>query len=248
MTVRAEPVGTPDPAVEIVQDDAGESFRDRRRSRVAEGRRRRELLSAAAPAADPQFLNAVAVADRFWGPDEQWRKAVLVGPQASEPELDVPAKAPDPAGEATSTGRSPMSAARLRARWRVRRPRENPAPAVDRSNAVEGDEPPFTVPLPGRASRTVGRGRSWVTRLALIVAPLVLIGGVAYSCGVSTGSARLVQSSTISADDAAALPPEQLSRRSGGGFRCLLPVVVLDAPGRGGHHWRPRTGWRRWPG
>ena len=43
-----------------------------------------------------------------------------------------------------------------------------------------------------------------MTRLALIVAPVVLIGGVAYSCGVSTGSARLIQSSTISADDAAA--------------------------------------------
>jgi hypothetical protein len=52
--------------------------------------------------------------------------------------------------------------------------------------------------------RVVGRTRSWVTRLVLIGAPLVLIGGVAYSCGVSAGSARLVQSSAISADDASA--------------------------------------------
>ena len=52
--------------------------------------------------------------------------------------------------------------------------------------------------------RVVGRTRSWITRLALIGAPLVLIGGVAYSCGVSTGSARLVQPATITADDATA--------------------------------------------
>lgn len=200
MTVRAEPAGTPDPAVE---EGAGESFRNRRRSRVNEGRRRRELLSAAAPAADPQFLNAVAVADRFWGPDEQWRRAVLVGHQASDTEFDAPTKAPDPAGEAMSTGQSSVSA-RMPARWRVRRSREEPASAIDRLTAVDGVESPFAVPLPGRPSRMVGRGRSWVTRLALVAAPVVLIGGVAYSCGVSTGSARLIQSSTISADDAAA--------------------------------------------
>jgi hypothetical protein len=62
----------------------------------------------------------------------------------------------------------------------------------------------FNIPLPGRPLRAVGRTRSSITRLALIGAPLVLMGGVAYSCGVSTGSARLVQSSTIGADDASA--------------------------------------------
>ena len=60
------------------------------------------------------------------------------------------------------------------------------------------------MPLPGRSPRRVGRARSWITRLTLIGAPLVLVGGLAYSCGVSAGSARLVQSSAISADDAAA--------------------------------------------
>ncbi|HEY5880982.1 MAG TPA: conjugal transfer protein [Nakamurella sp.] len=50
----------------------------------------------------------------------------------------------------------------------------------------------------------VGRPRSWVTRLLLIAGPLLLAGGVAYSCGVSTGSSRLVQQASISSQDAAA--------------------------------------------
>ena len=53
-----------------------DTFRDRRRTRLSEGRRRRELLSTADPSADPQFINAIAAADRFWGPDEKWRDAL----------------------------------------------------------------------------------------------------------------------------------------------------------------------------
>ena len=63
-------------SAETVVEVATESFRDRRMDRLAEGRRRRELLSAAAPSADPQFLNAIAAADRFWGRDELWRDAL----------------------------------------------------------------------------------------------------------------------------------------------------------------------------
>ena len=114
---------------------------------------------------------------------------------------------------------------------RVRHPRASRQPAADR---IVDEE--FNIPLPGKPLRAVGRARSWITRLALIGAPLVLIGGVAYSCGVSTGSARLVQPSTISADDASAFHLNSFPGGSGGGFRCLLPVVVLDAPGRRGHH------------
>ena len=54
----------------------GTSFRDRRRSRLAESHRRHEILSAAAPSGDPQFINAIAAADRFWGANEQWREAL----------------------------------------------------------------------------------------------------------------------------------------------------------------------------
>ena len=81
MTVRADPAVPTKTQVmassaETVVGVATESFRDRRMDRLAEGRRRRELLSAAAPSADPQFLNAIAAADRFWGRDELWRDAL----------------------------------------------------------------------------------------------------------------------------------------------------------------------------
>ena len=91
MTVRADPVVPTRTQVmgssaETVVEVATESFRDRRMDRLAEGRRRRELLSAAAPSADPQFLNAIAAADRFWGRDELWRDALQsqhAGPTAA---------------------------------------------------------------------------------------------------------------------------------------------------------------------
>src|SRR6478752_8961901 len=80
VAVRANPVApacTPPPAAGVVGVDAtAETFRDRRRSRLSEGRRRRELLSTADPSADPQFINAIAAADQFWGPDEKWRDAL----------------------------------------------------------------------------------------------------------------------------------------------------------------------------
>ena len=66
--------------------------------------------------------------------------------------------------------------------------------------------------------------------------------GVANSCGVSTGSARPVEPTTISADDAGAFHLSnfpRIARRTSASPTCrclLLPVVVLDAPGRGGHH------------
>ena len=77
--------------------------------------------------------------------------------------------------------------------------------AVDTSREVGAQaEEAFEVPLPGKPRRAVGRTRSWITRLTLVGAPLVLIGGLAYSFGVSTGSARLMQPSSISAEDASA--------------------------------------------
>src|SRR6478735_2064357 len=80
VAVRANPgapASTPPPAAGVVGDDAtADTFRDRRRTRLSQGRRRRELLSTADPSADPQFINAIATADRFWGPDEKWRDAL----------------------------------------------------------------------------------------------------------------------------------------------------------------------------
>jgi hypothetical protein len=206
VAVRADPVapaGTPPPAADVVGDDAtADTFRDRRRTRLSEGRRRRELLSTADPSADPQFINAIATADRFWGPDEKWRDALQsqrfdsasVEPTIGSVEAaEVAAVEPAPV---TIVGRVGSLGGVLA---RVCHPRASRQSTADR---IVDEE--FNIPLPGRPLRAVGRARSWVTRLALIGAPLVLIGGVAYSCGVSTGSARLVQSSTIGADDASA--------------------------------------------
>jgi hypothetical protein len=114
----------------------------------------------------------------------------------------------DPAADAVPFNPTPVTDGRPRgvlgvAVSLVRRLRRVEVEAEPESIVVD-DEPPFTVSLPGRSFRRIGRTRSWATRLALVAAPLVLIGGVAYSCGVSTGSARLVQSSAISAEDASA--------------------------------------------
>ena len=125
-------------------------------------------------------------------------------PAPTEPEHETP-----PA-DAPAEPRAP----RTRKRWWWRtgiRPMVRRRRAADRGvHPQPGDHAgqaqlteAFDVPLPGKR-RPVGRTRSWVTRLTLIGAPLVLIGGVAYSCGVSTGSARLVEPATISADDASA--------------------------------------------
>ena len=209
MTARAGPVAPTSTSASAIDlaDDTAESFRDRRRGRLAETRRRRELLSAAAPSADPQFLNAIVAADRFWGPEEQWRQAVhphrsTVQPPTliTNPEIT---ERPHPGSVAMASNRP--HGAWWAALGRVRRTRG----AIPESATAQGEsyvdvQSAFAVPLPGERLRSVGRARSWVTRLTLVAAPLVLIGGLAYSCGVSTGSARLVQVSTISADEAAA--------------------------------------------
>src|SRR5664279_4302273 len=212
MAVRADavaPASTPTPATGLVGDDGGDTFRDRRRSRLAEGRRRRELLSAADPSVDPQFIDAIAAADRFWGPDEQWRDALRSQRSAASTASAEPSAGTVDAAEVSPAHPALVTIARLRgslraALARVRGShRVTPQPVAAHSGAVD-EEPPFDVPLPGQELRAVGRTRSWITRLALIGAPLVLIGGVAYSCGVSSGSARLVEPATISAADASA--------------------------------------------
>lgn len=207
MAVRADPVAPPrtaTPGAGAVGDDAdaADTFRDRRRSRLSEGRRRRELLSNADPSADPQFINAIAAADRFWGAEEKWRDALQSQRSGSTTSAEPTTQTVD-AVEITTGDPAPVTTAHrswLR-RARVRHPRRTASQPSIAARVVDDE---FDIPLPGKPLRVVGRTRSWVTRLALIGAPLVLIGGVAYSCGVSTGSARLVQSSTISADDASA--------------------------------------------
>lgn len=94
-------------------------------------------------------------------------------------------------------GRRPLSSL-----WPARR-RGKPCAAAPTVNTLPPvPETLATIPPPGRP-RSAGRARSWTTRLALIVGPILMVGGLAYSCGVSTGSSRLVQQSAISSQDAA---------------------------------------------
>lgn len=190
-------------SAETVVEVAIESFRDRRQDLLAEGRRRREMLLTAAPSADPQFLNAIAAADRFWGRDELWRGA-LQSQHAGTTAVAEPTTEPVGAADEGIVDPTPATIARDKRPLRgvlawvcSSRRRSSAEPAAD--HAVDDE---FDIPLPGKPARVVGRTKSWVIRLALIGAPLVLVGGAAYSCGVSTGSTRLVQWSTITADDA----------------------------------------------
>ena len=161
------------------------------------------LLTAANPSADPQFLNAIAAADRFWGRDELWRDAL----QSQRADTTLASHSIDAAVDATAestveAGVEAQTAQKSLRRKLLTRPRLSRRRTLEEPAAQHAVDDEFDVPLPGKPSRVVGRTRSWITRLALIGAPLVLVGGVAYSCGVSTGSTRLVQSSAISADDA----------------------------------------------
>ena len=221
-----------------VVEVAAESFRDRRMDRLAEGRRRRELLSAAAPSADPQFLNAIAAADRFWGRDELWRDALQSQHAGTAAAAEPTTEAVDAADRRrpsirSTASRSPVVKRPLRGvlAW-VRLPRRR------RVCGASGG------PRRGRrvrrsvAGKTVARGG----QDQVLGHPAGVDRGTA---GAGRGSGLLVR--CLHRVDAAGpvvddqrgrcqcLPPQQLSRRSCGGFRCFLPVVVLDAPGCGGH-------------
>lgn len=191
MSVRADPDAIP-PAAGGTDNREGPaaSYRGRRRESVAEARRRRELLIAQAPDADAQFVNAIAASDSFWGPDERWRTALHSLPTDPPQPVDhQPAATSEPH---TTPGSRPTRSGSFAERLRG---------GAGRSRPTDGTS--FDVPLPSRPTRGVGRTRSWVIRLALIVGPLLMVGGLTYSCGVSTGSSRLVQQAAISSQDAA---------------------------------------------
>lgn len=199
------------------------NFRDRRLLRVAETQRRRETLIQAAPHADPQFVNAVAAADRFWDADEQWR-TVLASQLEAEPSTATPAGPLRHQAEATPRGR------RQRPRWR--RPRAAaPATPIADSAAPPQTAAAFDVPAPGR--RQIGRGRTWMTRLLLVVGPLIFCGGLAYSFGVTTGSTRLVQPSALTVEDAAAYHLTRYPAQQAAAFGVTYLTLCLSRPDPG---------------
>lgn len=135
------------------------------------------------------------------------RAAVRRAWQEHDTDSADPADEDDDTDEECTDDRSPASGRRLLGSlWPGRRPRGKPPGAAPKPTAEDLSpvlETLATIPPPGR-TRPVGRTRSWVTRLALIIGPLLLVGGLFYSCGVATGSSRLVQQATISSQDAAA--------------------------------------------
>jgi len=172
----------------------GEEYRGRRSSQSAEGQRRRGLLVEVSPDADPQFIGAIAAAEQFWGLDEQWRQA-------------IGAMIAVPAGTSAALPEDVAPVSQVKTGWRVLRWRGRKQPAAVQLELRVDDgpvDPSFLVPRPGVRRQRVGGLRSWVARLALVTAPLFLIGGVAYSCGVSDSADRVVASSAITPAEASA--------------------------------------------
>lgn len=150
-------------------------FRSARAQQLAQARQRHQQLAEHYPDVEPAQLAAMTD-DRFWGPDQLWRHALESAPRI--------------------VATAPSGQSFRRHKWRPCRTRKalpaSPAPATSVTlTKVPAIEPPaeppvetFVVPAPGGMSSIMGgRIRSWLIRLTLLVAPLVLVGGLAYSCG-----------------------------------------------------------------
>lgn len=87
-----------------------------------------------------------------------------------------------------------------------------------------------TIPPPGRPTRTVGRARSWVTRLVMLAGPLLLVGGLAMSCGVSMGSSRLVTPGAITDGEAAEYHLSSFPTARAAAFATNYLVMCLTRP------------------
>ena len=133
------------------------------------------------------------------------RAAVLRAWQANDTDTaDLADQDADTDGECALRG-TDRSRRLLGSLWPGRRHRGKPsgpvpAPAAEDRPAVP--ETLVTIPPPGR-TRRIGRARSWVTRLLLVAGPLLLVAGLAMSCGVSVGSSRLVTPGAITDEEAA---------------------------------------------
>jgi hypothetical protein len=223
--------------VEPVPAAGDRDFRERRLARVAEARRRTGLLVAADPTADPQLVYAVAAADRLWGPDEQWRQAIgpvdggraVVGRPGGDSAADGA-----PAGSHGGVGFRVLRRLPVVHRLRSRSAAGNGGNRTAGHGVLSGSGGPFDVPGPGRPTRrVVGGARSWVTRLLLLVAPLLLVGGVAFWGGVSSGSARLVAPSSIGAEEAAAYHLSTFPAQQAAAFGVSYLTLCLTHPDAG---------------
>lgn len=225
---------------------APSSFRDRRAQQVAINRGRRALLLEAAPHADSAFITAIAAADHFWGVDQSWRTAVEHSPQlaaktpSEKPTANSGAQPSDEPDDETDGKEKPKPRKSRRRPRLFRRRKVSPSELLE-SEAGESElepavtEPdpkpaaPFAVPKPGRRIRA-GRISSWIVRTALITGPLVLIGGLAYSCGVQAGSERVAAPPVITADEATAFHLSTFPAEQAAAFGVSYLTTCLTHP------------------
>lgn len=122
------------------------------------------------------------------------------------PIATAPPLAPPPGPPFLPQPAEPVDAGRKR-RW-ARKPKTDtePGPYVSTPNEftspdVQYVQAEFDVPAAGKPL-TNKNGRRWIVRLALIIAPCILIGGAGVLAGVSLGSSRVPADKTISPADA----------------------------------------------
>lgn len=182
--------------------------------------------------------------------EEQQRDAALdqVAPDATPGERAAVLRAwqdrdtADPAGggddpeDANTDGKRIEPGHRRIGSRRPRRRRRGKAsdPATIAADTTEGPEPVpqtlATIPPPGRSTPRIGRTRSWVTRLLLLAGPLLLVGGLAMSCGVSMGSSRLVTPGAITEGEATQYHLSSFPTARAAAFATNYLVLCLTRP------------------
>lgn len=178
-----------------VTDRPAADYRARRAAmllaQIREEQQRDAALEQVAPDATPAERAAVL---RAW----QKHDTNTADPADEDADADADAEYAHDRG----TDRGPRLLGSL---WPGRRRRGKPsapAPAPTAEDRPAVPETLVTIPPPGR-TRRIGRTRSWVTRLLLVAGPLLLVAGLAMSCGVSMGSSRLVTPGAITDEEAA---------------------------------------------
>lgn len=188
--------------------------RPRMAARAGEIQRRRRAISRHRADLDPRLLAAIVATDAYWTEAQEWKQAVVAA-ATSEP----PPEAPTSTG--TTTGSNDLAAPDdppppgPRAWRQFRRPTfrrftRNSVSTCDPSEDAESvpgtpavSPELATIPGPGaiRRVRVPGRAQTWIVRTALVVAPLVLIGGAAFAVGVQQGSERIAPAASGLTDD-----------------------------------------------
>ena len=177
-------------------------FRSPRAQQLAQARQRHMALAEQFPDLEPAQLAAMTD-DRFWGPDELWRHALDPHPSTAAPPANgQKSRWAWSRKTKTTTGEASPAA-----------PTDTPGQIVTLTKP-SGGPATLTVPKPGAASSIVaGRIRSWVIRLAVLTAPLAMVGGLAYACG-----------SAVTASSAASGRKDLIAEQAGTWHLSTFPV------------------------